>query len=276
MRGDLVVLAILAVAFGVCRGTGPVRKKDSFEFTVECTMEQYQHHPLTDGKAVGNLFPLQDFEDAAKLLLRDSAPLRIQNTPAAVAEEGVEVSSSRNVRIGIRVRNFEAGKSYRRFPVDIREENVSTYRGTCCNQATGTCCTGRTKTYDKKNRRYKMEMVVEPKPFDTMDCAEALVGLHGGGGAHGEHSQPLPQQPQHHQPQAPQLPQTQASSSSSNTAASTCNQQTAGSASRKRASTDDESPSLPLNSDRCPKSLFCSRRLEMGAIADQCSKSSSG
>ncbi|CAM6094330.1 unnamed protein product [Calypogeia fissa] len=111
-----------------------------------------------------------------------------------------------------------------------------------------------------------MEMVVGPKPLGTTDCAAALLSLHGGVGAHGEHSQPVPQQPQHHQPRAPQLPQTQASSSSSSTAASTSNQHTARSASRKRARTDDESPSLPLNSDRCPKSLFCSRRLEMGTI----------
>ncbi|CAM6127229.1 unnamed protein product [Calypogeia fissa] len=166
-------------------------------------MEQNQHHPLTDGKAVRNLFPLQDFEDAARLLLRDSDPLMVQKTPAAVAEEGVEVSSSRVVSIGIRVRDFDARKSNRRFPEDIVEENVSTYRRTCCNQATGTCCTGRAKTYDKKSRRYTMEMVVGPKPFDTTDCADALLGLYGGGGPHGEHSQPLPQQPQHHQPQAP-------------------------------------------------------------------------
>ncbi|CAM6100451.1 unnamed protein product [Calypogeia fissa] len=32
---------------------------------------------------------------------------------------------------------------------------------------------------------------------------------------------------------------------------------------------------VELNSYRCPKSLFSSRRLETGAIADQCSKSSS-
>ncbi|CAM6100449.1 unnamed protein product [Calypogeia fissa] len=82
MRGDLVVLAVLAVAFGVCSAGGPVKKKDSFTFTVECTMEQFQHHPLTDGKAVGNLFPLEDFEDAAKSLLETPYLLQIPNTPA--------------------------------------------------------------------------------------------------------------------------------------------------------------------------------------------------
>ncbi|CAM6094331.1 unnamed protein product [Calypogeia fissa] len=118
MRGDLVVLAVLAVACGVC-SAGPVRKKDSFEFTVDCTMERNQHHPLTGGKAVGNLFPLQDFEDAARLLLRDSDPLNVEKTAAAVAEDGAEVSSSRYVRIGIRVRDFDARKRKRRFPEDI-------------------------------------------------------------------------------------------------------------------------------------------------------------